>query len=195
MKPSKTDGMVIFIFYQELIWQCLFVKLSIEDIIKNLAPNEFNDQRVYYALQAFFTALGIIAEVLWPKKNRQRGKELRYNLNVKDTSVLKNSRFRHYFLHIGQRIDKWTKPSETRGHSDRNIGSGNGWIEPTEKDRMRTFNPETLTLTFGDEKYELLPAVEAINELYEAAQSRISQPGKKRSKLILLPLPHQNPGE
>jgi hypothetical protein len=181
MRQSKTDSHIIFIFYLELIQQCRFAKLSIEDISTYSSPDKHSSERIYYAIQNFLTSLGIISTILWPTKHKERGYELRKKLKVRDDSVLRNRKFRNHFIHFNERVENWAEAFEIRGFSDWNIGSWDGVSLPSELIRVRTFDPKTWMLTFRDEEFNLLPAVKAIDELYDAVQSKISQPGKKRN--------------
>lgn len=181
MHQSKTDIYIIFIYYLELIQQCMFAKLSIEDIYTYSSPDKHSSKRINYSIQNFLTTLGIISSMLWPKQHKERGCELRKKLNVREDSPLRNRTFRNHFIHFNERLESWAKASEIRGFSDWNIGSWDGVSLPSEIIRVRTFDSKTWMLTFRDEEFNLLPAVKAIDELYEAVLSKISQPGKKRN--------------
>jgi len=174
-------SLATFYFVQELAEQCMFVKMAKIDLKKCRRTDNYGLDREYYYLQSLLIALGNISKILWPikKKNAYRGTELRATLNVEDDSALKNRGLRNLFEHFDQKADEWFEAEERGGFSDRNVGSMEGVIKPSAKDRLRTFNPETWTLTCLGEEFKLGPAIQAVYELYEAIQNKIGQPGKK----------------
>jgi hypothetical protein len=170
-----------FYFIQELAEQCMFVRMAKIDLKKCLTADNHGLDREYYYLQSLVIALGNISKILWPlkKKNENRGIDLRTILSVKDDSVLKNRDLRNLFEHFDERAEEWFKSEGCTRFSDRNVGSMKGAAMPFEKDRLRTFNPETWALTYIENKFELGPAIQAAYELYEAIQEKTGQPGKK----------------
>ncbi|MGA2532107.1 MAG: hypothetical protein ABSG19_03625 [Candidatus Aminicenantales bacterium] len=159
----------------------MFVKMAKIDLKKCRTTDNYGLDREYYYLQSLLIALGNISKILWPikKKNENRGIELRSALNVKDDSPLKNRDLRNLFEHFDEKVDEWFGAAERQGFSDRNVGSMEGVIIPSEKGRLRVFDPETWTLTCLGEEYKLGPVIQAAYELYEAIQNRVGQPGKK----------------
>lgn len=174
-------SLAIFYFYQELAQQCMFSKMANVDLKKCRMTDTQGLSREYYFLQSLLIALGNISKILWPikKKYEYRGIELRTALNVKDDSALKNRDLRNLFEHFDEKVDEWFETAERRRFSDRNVGPMKGVIIPSEKDRLRTFDPKTWTLTCLGIEFELGPAIQSIYELYEAIQNKIGQPGKK----------------
>jgi hypothetical protein len=167
--------------------------MAIEDLNTCRTKNTIGLNREYYFLQSLLTALGNISKMLWPiiKRNdeegnelrRARGNELRKALNVKDDSALKNRALRDLFEHFDERMDEWFGADDRRGFSDRNVGSMEGVIVPSGIEPLRTFVPKTWTLIFRKKEFKLYPAIEAVNELCEAVQSKIGQPGKRIKRL------------
>jgi len=159
--------------------------MAIIDLNTCRTTNTTGLNREYYFLQSLLTALGNISKILWPieKRNDKRGNELRKALNVKDDSALKNRELRNLFEHFDERMDEWFEAADRRGFSDRNVSSMEGVIVPSVIERLRTFVPETWTLIFREKEFKLYPAIEAVNELYEAVQSKIGQPGKRIKRL------------
>jgi hypothetical protein len=181
--------MVTFYFVHELAEQCMFVRMAKIDLKACKAMDTHGLNRHYYFLQSLLTALGNISKILWPimKKGDEqgneiretRGKELREALNVKGDSALRSRKLRDTFEHFDERMDTWFGAEERQRFSDRNVGSMEGVIIPSEKDRLRTFDTETWTLTCLGKKFELSPAIKEAYELYEAIQEKTGQPGKK----------------
>lgn len=169
-----------FYYYQELAEQCIFVKMAKMDLKKCRTTANHGLNQEYYYLQSILVALGNISKMLWPvkKENNIRGEGLRTALNIKDDSALKSRDLRNLFEHFDERMDEWFEAEERSGFSDRNVGLVKGVALPPGQEQLRTFDPETWTLTCFKKKYELGPAIEAANGLYEVIQSRIGQPGQ-----------------
>jgi len=173
-------SMATFYFIHELAEQCTFARMAKIDLKKCRTTNNFGLNREYYYLQSLLIALGNISRILWPiKKYENRRIELRTILEVKDDSILRNRDLRNLFEHFDERADDWFAAEERRAFSDRNVGSKEGVATPSEKDRLRTFNPETWTLTCIGREFKLHPAIQAAYELYEKIQEKTGQPGKK----------------
>lgn len=175
------NSLAIFYFYHEIAEQCMFAKMAKIDLKTCRTTDTHGLNREYYFLQSLLIALGNISKILWPikKRNDKRGNELRTALNVKDDSALKDRDLRNLFEHFDEKMDEWFKADDRHGFSDRNVGSTEGVIVPSAIEPLRTFDPETWTLTCLGKEFKLRPAIQAVNELYEATQNQIGQPGKK----------------
>ena len=176
-----TMSMATFFFIHELAEQCMFVRMAKIDLKNCRTTDTCGLDREYYYLQSLLIALGNISKILWPikKKYENRGIELRSTLNIKEDSALKNRDLRNLFEHFDERADDWFAVEDRHRFSDRGVGSMEGVIIPSEKDRLRTFNPETWTLICLGQEYKLGPAIQAAYELYEMIQEKTGQPGKK----------------
>jgi len=173
-------SMATFFFIKELAEQCMFVRMAKIDLKTCLTSDNSGLDRPYYFLQTLVIALGNISKILWPgKKYEKRGIELRTFLEIKDDSALKSRDLRNLFEHFDERADEWFASDERNRFSDRGVGPTEGWVIPTEKERLRVFNPETWTMTCLGKDFELGPAIQAAYELYEKIQEKIGQPGKK----------------
>lgn len=175
-----TMSMATFFFIQDLAEQCMFVRMARIDLKTCLKSDNSGLDRPYYFLQSLVIGLGNISKILWPREEyKSRGAELRTFLEIKDDSALKNRDLRNLFEHFDEYADDWFAAEERHRFSDRGVGSKEGVIIPTEKDRLRVFNPETWTMTCMGKDYRLGPAIQAAYELYEKIQEKIGQPGKK----------------
>lgn len=174
-------SMAISFFIHELAEQCMFVRMAKIDFRKCLTTDNYGLDREYYYLQSLVIALGNISKILWPmnKKYEIRGIELRTFLDVKDDSALRKRDLRNLLEHFDEKADDWFAAEERRRFSDRGVGSMEGVIIPSDKDRLRILNPETWTLTCMGKEYKLGPAIQAAYELYEMIQEKTGQPGKK----------------
>jgi hypothetical protein len=175
-----TMSMATFFFIQDLAEQCMFVRMAKIDLKKCLASDNSGLDRPYYFLQSLVIALGNISKILWPRgKYEKRGIELRTFLEINDDSALKNRDLRNLFEHFDEYADDWFAAEERGRFSDRAVGSTEGWVIPTEDERLRIFDPETWTMTCFGQDYKLGSANQAAYELYEKIQEKIGQPGKK----------------
>ncbi|MBE3125826.1 MAG: hypothetical protein IMZ57_09220 [Acidobacteria bacterium] len=173
-------SMATFFFIHDLAEQCMFVRMAKIDLKKCLTSDNYGLDRPYYFLQSLVIALGNISKILWPKKRfERRGIELRTFLEVKNDSALRNRDLRNLFEHFDEKADDWFAEEERNRFSDRGVGSIEGMIIPTAKERLRVFNPETWTMTCMGQEYRLGPAIQAAYELYEMIQEKTGQPGKK----------------
>ncbi len=187
---TKMTSLPVFWFFQEIVHQCLFVRMAVEDIISCRTADTKGLCREYYYIQILLSAVGAISKILWPiersmgKKlielRRARGNELRQALNVKDDSPLKNRELRDIFEHFDERMDEWFQKTERRGFSDRNIGSFERVLMPPPSERLRIFISQTWTVIYCDKEFRLSPAIRAVHSLYDEVQHQTCKPGRIR---------------
>lgn len=175
-----TMSMATFFFIQDLAEQCIFVRMAKIDLKNCLTSDNSGLDRPYYFLQSLVIALGNISKILWPRrKYEKRGIELRTFLDIKNDSALKSRDLRNLFEHFDEKADDWFSEEERHKFSDRAVGSTEGWIIPTETERLRVFNLETWNMTCMGKDYQLGSAIQAAYELYELIQERTGKRGKK----------------
>jgi len=170
------EKLVLRIFQREIERQCKFAIIAIEQIKAGLANN--NLDLVWYAIQSFLVAVGNISKIFWPPNHiyDTRGEELRKSLDIKDDSPIKQRTFRNHFEHFDERLEKWATSSKRHNFVDSNIGPHNMVEGVDPEDILRNFDPICWTLTFGGNKYELKPIIEAIYELYSKVAAEANKP-------------------
>lgn len=143
-------------FLREAWYQCEFAILAKQDID---ASNGHN--RVWFSIQSLLVAAANVTKVLWGSSNIQAGKRqpIRDLLGVTDSSPLRPITMRNHFEHFDERIDQWWSDRlehQAFGFLDLNIGPGIGnWRDPPTKLHMRNWEPETGTLWFWGERYNV----------------------------------------
>ncbi len=127
--------------------------------------------RIWLMIQSFLTATANISKIFWPPyKKKKRGLELRNELEILDNNILEGRKFRDHFVHFDERIDKWAAKDGER-LIDRAIGSLEKIKGFQKKDILRHYNPETKTLTFYTEPYDL----EDVKKEIQGIQQKVKQ--------------------
>jgi hypothetical protein len=176
----------------ELQTQCTFALIAYSDLIKSLESLESIESRgkekldrCWYSIEAFLIAVANISKILWPSSPggsaipsevSSRRENLRNLLSLDDSSPLKARRFRNYLDLYEVRIEEWAATLRDRMLIDSNIVpidfvSG---TDPNRMASMRNFDPQTRTLYFADEKYELEKVVKAVSQLLEKIKANSS---------------------
>ena len=146
------------LYRMELQTQCDYALVAFEDASKSDA------RRCFYFLQGFLIAVANVSKILWPlKKFEDRGSMLRASLGIKDDSPLKSRKFRNHFEHYDERIQEWFDSPRPPGFVDCCIGGDDSFGGGLGKSHyMRNLNPQTRTLYFRGERYELEPVIAAL---------------------------------
>ena len=168
--------MVLRIFQREVERQCKFALLAVEDL--NQAFKVYDNDRIWYSIQAFLLAAGNISRLLWPSNSgsRSRGKELRASLGVDKGSPLQPKNFRNHFEHFDELCEIWATSSNRMNFADSNIGPLSGRTGLDSSDYLRNFDPVTSVVTFRGDEYPLVPVIDAINELWQKARVESRKP-------------------
>lgn len=111
MKERKalTGNMAVLqemVFLSEIVLQVKIAQRTNECL--QATHNNFDKVEVWCSIQSILIATGNVSKVLWPnKKYKIRGERLRKMLNVDNTSLLNDRRFRNHFEHYDERIEEW----------------------------------------------------------------------------------------
>ena len=158
-------------YVQEVALQCGHARRAWSEIRGAVAADDV--ARAYYHLQAYLAAVSLLSLILWPKSAKEeerRGRDLRFGLQVRDDSPLRDRGMRNHFLHFEQRLEAFlAEPREGfRLYEDLNMHADDAPLPP--RQRLRHFDPLTMTLTVRGDRYALRPVHQAIVEL--SAQTR-----------------------
>jgi len=106
------DLMLLRIFQKQVLLQCQFTLFAAHDI--NMALNQRDDTRIFYAVQNFLNAANNVSKALWAQNGKftDERKMLRDSIGVSDTSPLRKILIRNAFEHFDERLDKWWKQSK-----------------------------------------------------------------------------------
>jgi hypothetical protein len=187
---DDTKRFIQSVFLSELSKQCDFASYAMNFLRSALHSGERDSTSLtFFAAHTFLTHAGNISKLLWPDKRTknkwpnsyERGKELRRILVVHENSPLKDRTLRNHFEHYDSRIDEWVFDSINRKHAQsvparyfyadsvitraRDVKRVITGLEI--EDVMRHFDPETFTLSFRGERYNLLSTEKEIIELHK----------------------------
>jgi hypothetical protein len=157
----------------QLTGQCEFALMAAEDINAALKNVEAKNDRLWFSLNAFLTAVANVSKMLWPNPNRKtakqfpdRGTDLRKSLGVSDDSPLQHRRVRNHFEHIDERVEEWWLESERHNIALRIIGPLGGVIEGLdEKEFFEQFDPGQPAVAFQGDIFELQPIATEVADL------------------------------
>ena len=162
-----------YLYLSEVVEQCEYVDIAWGNMQASLAGPHPPGAVFWYSVQSFLVATANISRIVWPqdKRHSARGQRLRRLLAIDDDSPLRNRRFRNHFEHYDERIQEWFESARPPGFADRCIGGNDSFGGGLNKPHyMRNFNPQTQSLYFRGDEYELLPVIEAVHSLSSRAQ-------------------------
>jgi hypothetical protein len=126
-----------------------------------------------------------LSKIFWPayykdrpeilNKYSMRGKHLRELLLVDKRSPLNSRKLRNHFEHYDERLHDWSDQSKHRILKRRNIVP-EGFIQMGDPDQyadMGNLDPTTFTVTFWEDKFEILSIIESIAELLKITQEKL----------------------
>ncbi len=150
------------IFISEVLLQS---KIALRAFERLQATHEnFDRLEVWSSIQSILVSVANISKILWPSKNRLRGKRIRELLKVEGDSILSNRKFRNHFEHYDERIEEWFHKRTTGVYTDLAMnpslwgGFGNN--------AHRGYNSVDNSLVFRGERYDLNKVFSAISDVY-----------------------------
>ncbi|MGN6212028.1 hypothetical protein [Parafilimonas sp.] len=93
------------IFISEILLQSKIAQRAFERL--QATHKNFDRLEVWCSIQSILVSTANISKILWPGKNRVRGKRLRGMLKVEADNILSNRNFRNHFEHYDERIEDW----------------------------------------------------------------------------------------
>jgi hypothetical protein len=93
------------IFISEILLQSKIAQRAFERL--QATHENFDRLEVWCSIQSILVSAANISKILWPNKNRLRGKRLREMLKVEADNILSNRKFRNHFEHYDERIEEW----------------------------------------------------------------------------------------
>lgn len=93
------------IFIGEILLQSKIAQRAFERL--QATHENFDRLEVWCSIQSILVSAANVSKILWPNKNRPRGKRLRQMLKVEEDNVLSNRKFRNHFEHYDERIEEW----------------------------------------------------------------------------------------
>jgi hypothetical protein len=165
------DAMLLEIFRSEIERQCKIAVMAFQDLEKAL--HAYDMDRVWFSIQGFLVAVGMVSKLLWPanSSSSERGLELRKAFAVSNDSRLSPRTFRNHFEHFDERLETWANSSDRHNFLDANLGSLDRIAGIDQVDFLRNFDPASFVLTYQGDSYHLRPVVEAIGDLWKRVKS------------------------
>jgi hypothetical protein len=150
------------IFISEILLQSKIAQRAFERL--QATHDNFDRLEVWCSIQSILVSTGNVSKILWPGKNRLRGKRLREMLKVEADNLLSNRKFRNHFEHYDERIEEWFLNRANGPYIDlamnpsfRGRFSGND---------HRGYNSLDNSLIFRGESLDLNKVLNAISEIH-----------------------------
>lgn len=159
------DDHVLHVFKLEVWQQCRFALMAAEDIKDRLAAENVDVERVFQSLHAFLAAGANISKLL--DGERETRERLRAEVGATEDALERMKKLRNHFEHYDERLEAWAKRDPDPNFADMNLTAPFGGISGLDASRsvLRNFEPATWVATFGDEEFDLKPALGAIEEI------------------------------
>jgi hypothetical protein len=170
------DSQLQQLFVMEIKNQCIFAKIAYNDFRRSLESNDMD--RIWYSIQGFLVAVANISKMLWSTKVKypNRGEDLRKSLSVDNNSPLNSRKVRNHFEHFDDRLETWYEESPTHRYIDRSIASGINFVGGSAPiDYIRNFDNDRSVLTFRGEEYEIIPVINAVEELLQSTEKELNR--------------------
>ncbi len=150
------------IFISEILLQSKIAQRGFERL--QATHNNFDNLEVWCSIQSILVSAANISKILWPGKNRLRGKRLREMLKVEENNILSNRKFRNHFEHYDERIEEWfnNRPNGVYIDLAMNPSLRGGF---TGNDH-RGYNSFDNSLMFRGERLDLNKVLTALSEVY-----------------------------
>lgn len=151
------------IFISEIILQSKIALRAANDL--PATPDNFDPIEVWRAIQSILVAAGNISKILWPqKKYAKRGKQLRSTLNINESNLLSDRKFRNHFEHYDERIEEWREENSSASYTDSVIDPFKPiWGKLSVQ--HRAYNPVTQVLTFRGESVDLGEVLKVMEDI------------------------------
>ena len=99
-------GLQEMIFISEIVLQSKIAQRAAERL--KATHENFDRIEVWCSIQSILVAAGNVSKILWPNpRHKVRGESLRHILNVANSNLLSDRRFRNHFEHYDERIEDW----------------------------------------------------------------------------------------
>lgn len=146
---------------KETIELVLVVMKELDVTVERITEGDFsyNMKLAWRHVNGILIYTNRISRILWNKRHKDGGAEIRQKLKVEYDSPLhyKKRGVRNGFDHIDEQIDRIEK-GEISFAGDFNIGNINTFVGNLGAgDYLRHYDPTTKTIYFADQKFEITP--------------------------------------
>ncbi len=183
------DSRLEKIFLLEIGYQCKVI-ITTFDSLSHLITTEYNRYLVWALVSVLLNSSANIAKIFWPAypkcikeeekekyvKYQDRGKYLRNLLSIANTSPLNDRKLRNNLEHFDERLHKWFDESKTKNYNARNIGINvQGNVKDDDKMDMGNYEPQHQTVTFWNDRFEILPLIQEVTNLLSTVETKIGE--------------------
>jgi len=162
---AGVDQELLELFRREVERQRRFALIAANNMVEAL--EERAQDRFWYSIQAFLVAVANVSKLLWGRNEEmaERRVDLRQSLSVNDNSVLQSRTMRNSFEHFNERLERWVEESGPGMVVDSNVMPRGAIAGLDAENYLRNFDPNSWTLIFRDETFELRPLIQAVNQV------------------------------
>ena len=151
------------VFIEEIVQQSKIAQRAAERLQET--NNNFDQVDVWGSIQSILIAAGNVSKILWPhKKYKSRGEKLRKLLNIDETNLLSDRKFRNHFEHYDERIEVWFQNNPSAVYRDLAMNPslyGFGFTS----NNHRAYNSFDNTLIFRGESLDLGEVLKALEKI------------------------------
>ena len=159
------NALAEMVFVGEIVMQAKIAERAAERL--PATTDQIDPIEVWASIQSILVAAGNVSKILWParKTYAARGEKLRVLLNVDESNLLSDRKFRNHFEHYDERIEAWFKESGSAVYMDSRIDPFPSIWGKQHANSHRAYDPLTQTLTFRGESVDLAAILHALEDL------------------------------
>lgn len=170
-EDMSRDDHVLHVVKREVWQQCRFALIAAKDIKDRLAAENVDVERVFHCLHAFLAAAANISKLL--DGEREIRERLRAEVGATEDALERMKNLRNHFEHYDERLEAWAKRDPDPNFVDMKLTAPFGGVSGLDASHsvLRNFEPATWVATFGDDEFDLMPALRAIEEIAVVRQT------------------------
>lgn len=165
-------GIQDWILIDEIVLQARIAQRASERL--KVAYDKSDRIEVWSSIQSILGSTANVSKILWParKEYKERGIRLRQILKVQDGSILSERKFRNYFEHYDEQVDRWFGNQDGGLYEDLSMNPSlrNIWGDDLPPPGNRGYNSFNNTVVFRGEILDLNEMFKALEELIESCR-------------------------
>jgi hypothetical protein len=162
---SHMKALEELVFIGEIVKQTKIANRAAERL--RATTDHYDELEVWCSIQSILVAAGNVSKILWPsrKSSAARGNMLRKLLNIDDSNLLSDRKFRNHFEHYDERIEDWFEKNGSAVYMDSSIDPFESIWRGNPANRHRAYNPLTQTLTFRGDSVDFAALLNVLEEI------------------------------
>lgn len=165
------NGLQDLILIDEIVLQSKIAQRAAERL---KATNvKFDQVETWCSIQSILVSVGNVSKILWPqKKYKIRGERLRHWLKVANSNPLSSRKFRNYFEHYDEHVEKYFEYNGKSVYIDlaMNPSLRNEIFDDAPLNTHRGYNSFNNTIVFRDETLDLNEIFVALDGIVNACK-------------------------